>query len=182
MRKNALPIGILFMVLVVLLAGIGISYGWWTDAITVESTVNTGHLNVYWTGVQGDTNCSVGGSTADIAKVAVNNAYPGFECTVILPIKNDSSMSVWVDPYWTAATVSGPNPNLINNDHVLIEFDETVCDFGPGSDHVLFAPNERKDCPVTISIDEDMTGFQDASATYTLTLDAYQENGPNPQD
>ena len=45
--------GLLFMVLVIALAGLGVGFAAWTDSITIEGTVNTGTVDIEVVGLSG---------------------------------------------------------------------------------------------------------------------------------
>lgn len=51
--KGFKKIGILFLALVIALAGIGVGYAAWTDTITIEGTVNTGTVDLEVVGYSG---------------------------------------------------------------------------------------------------------------------------------
>lgn len=120
MRKNALPIGVLFMVLVVLLAGIAVSYGYWTETLEAQGTITTGNLNVYWDnpsavkgGAPGQATCEAwvpGGHDSNLLKVALTNLNPGAQCALSARIRNAGTVPVQVSVGEPAIT--GANPLL----------------------------------------------------------------------
>jgi len=48
-KRKFLPTGILFMLVVVALAAIGVGYGLWYKVLTIDGTVNTGSVNAVFT-------------------------------------------------------------------------------------------------------------------------------------
>jgi hypothetical protein len=101
MRKKALPIGVLFMVLVVLLAAVAVSYGYWTETIGADGTLSTGNLNVYWYpmsasvgGTPGSASCSATAPDEDTLDVVLTDMHPGATCTVITRIYNNGTVPV----------------------------------------------------------------------------------------
>jgi predicted ribosomally synthesized peptide with SipW-like signal peptide len=106
MRKKALPIGVLFMVLVVLLAAVGISYGYWSEALQAEGTLTTGNLNVYWDnasnpgtigGSPGSAACGAtvpSGHSSNLLQVTLTDMNPGATCTISADIVNNGTVPV----------------------------------------------------------------------------------------
>ena len=45
-RKKALPIGTIFMILVIALAFLGVGYALWSETLTISGTVSTGEVDV----------------------------------------------------------------------------------------------------------------------------------------
>lgn len=169
MRKTALPIGILFMVLAVLLAAIGISYGYWTDTLYIDGTLTTGHLNVYWSDWEGAPNCTLSrASDGNTLNLSVQNAYPGFSCTVTAQVRNGSTMNVNVVP----GDLQKLNDTAVNMDDDL-DVDWNDCDEAA---LLNMAPGDTAECSATISVLEGLESYQDATATYRLPLVAHQFN------
>lgn len=165
MPKNVLPIGILFMVLVVLMAGVGISYGWWTDDLALETSITMGDLDVFWSGYEGDTGCGVSRSSGlDTLFVTVSDAYPGFECTVTVGVKNASSMAVDVIPDLT------PVKNTLGDLEPFLDVDWT----DPCDGIMNMAPNATETCTAVISVSEDLEDYQGETGEYDLRLVAHQ--------
>ena len=46
LKRKALPVGTLFMILVLALAFLGIGYGLWSKLLKIDGTINTGEVNV----------------------------------------------------------------------------------------------------------------------------------------
>ena len=46
MKKKALPVGTMFLVLVIALAAVGVGYALWSETLTIQGTVQTGEVDV----------------------------------------------------------------------------------------------------------------------------------------
>ncbi len=46
MKKKALPVGTMFLVLVIALAFLGVGYAFWSETLTISGTVETGEVDV----------------------------------------------------------------------------------------------------------------------------------------
>lgn len=116
----------LALVLVVAIMMVGAGYAAWTDNIQVNTTVNTGMLDVhfvdaeqltlapYITGIVGyeeDLPADGDGQNDwDIANVTLSNLYPGATANVTLKIQNNSTIPVSMNAITdTRSTNWGPN-------------------------------------------------------------------------
>jgi len=104
----------MFVVVLIAFAITGFSYAWWTDALTISSTISTGELDVEFTGAYTTScseymQCSVGfengndaepsSSPVDYSKmsVMVDNGYPCGWCNVTFTIHNCGTIPAKVD-------------------------------------------------------------------------------------
>lgn len=175
MRKKALPIGILFMVLVVLLAGIGISYGYWSETLTAEGHFAAGNLNavflapgvseseLYTTGVG---TCNAWSSdSAHKLNISVSGVYPGYACTITTTIKNNGTVPVDLNP--------GSPPYDLVGDAGVFFVDPGTCDTLLPYD--ALAPGNTTDCWMTVGMSTGVTGYEGATGSFTATIDVQQD-------
>lgn len=109
MKGKALRIGVMFMVLIIALAAIGVGYGLWYKLLYIQGTVNTGTVDMAfwriwtWENDHGkpwvaDCNAWVEGDTLFID---IKNGYPSFECLVNYTIVATGTIPVHVySPIW----------------------------------------------------------------------------------
>lgn len=175
MRKNALPIGILFMVLVVLLAGIGISYGYWTESLQADGVLSSGELDVRW----GATNSSFGqlyygnevcnvavdGSNNNLLHITVSNLHPGSTCTLQARVVNEGTVPV---------EIVGGDANYAYGSTDLddaLEVSDLSCD------NPVVALSGYRTCSATLTMDWDAdNSTENKTAHYTAELDVVQYN------
>lgn len=119
--NKRLPLGLLAILLIVLLAGVGVAYGLWSETLTISGTVNTGEVDVGLSGplvyewvevndkpqlepkekdpyaecfaVASDTDPSDGMETIT---VTVTGAYPSYHCMVKFDVSNLGTVPVHI--------------------------------------------------------------------------------------
>jgi hypothetical protein len=127
MNKNkALPIGTIFMILVIALAVLGVGYALWSETLTISGTVSTGEVDVEFSmhdpeecvDVNGVEECPVRGEKADAADcmavfsgpdndsndddgpdlltVTVTGMYPSYHCKVSFDVTSTGNVPVHV--------------------------------------------------------------------------------------
>ena len=126
MKKKALPVGTMFLVLVIALAVLGVGYALWSETLTISGTVQTGEVDVEFSthpveecidinGVltcpepleKADAaNCTVeflGGETdpngdngANLLQVTVTGMYPSYHCKVGFDVTSTGNVPVHV--------------------------------------------------------------------------------------
>jgi hypothetical protein len=126
MKKKALPVGTMFLVLVIALAVLGVGYALWSETLTIQGTVQTGEVDVEFSthpveecidinGVltcpeppeKADAaNCTVewlGGDTdpngdngANLLQVSVTGMYPSYHCKVGFDVTSTGNVPVHV--------------------------------------------------------------------------------------
>ncbi len=102
MRKTKL----IALTMVVAIMMVGAGYAAWTDQLNINTTVNTGKLDLYFvddakfvlsrdvTGQVYYEQDKSGDNDWDIANVTLSNLYPGAKATVTLKIQNNSTIPV----------------------------------------------------------------------------------------
>jgi predicted ribosomally synthesized peptide with SipW-like signal peptide len=126
LTKKSLPVGTLFMVLVILLALLGVGYAVWSETLTISGTVQTGEVDVRFStypkeecvDINGVLNCpepeekasaancsiqwsgpdndSNGDEGYDQLLVTVNGIYPSWHCKVSFDVTNIGNVPVHV--------------------------------------------------------------------------------------
>lgn len=124
--KKALPVGTMFMVLVIALALLGVGYALWSETLTIEGSVQTGEVDVQFStydpvecvddngtltcpepAEKADAaNCTVewlgpdgdsqGDDGSDLLKVTVTGMYPSYHCKVRFDVTSTGNVPVHV--------------------------------------------------------------------------------------
>lgn len=120
--NKRLPLGLLAILLIVLLAGVGVAYGLWSETLTIDGTVNTGEVDVGFSGPYVSEWVEVNGSpqlepkekdefaecyanAVDLDKtsdgnegieITVMGAYPSYHCAVKFDISNLGTVPVHI--------------------------------------------------------------------------------------
>lgn len=118
--NKRLPLGLLAILLIVLLAGIGVAYGLWSETLTIDGTVNTGEVNIgfvdpptiaeyingkpeeKWPQEKWDVaNCEASVSTdRNTLTILAKYAYPSWTCQVTFEVESLGTVPVHVfKPY-----------------------------------------------------------------------------------
>lgn len=124
--NKRLPLGLLAILLIVLLAGVGVAYGLWSETLTINGTVNTGEVDVgfsgpyvtEWVDVNGypkweprekdryaectavATNLDPNSNGNEGITITVDDAYPSYHCAVKFDISNLGTVPVHITrPY-----------------------------------------------------------------------------------
>jgi len=110
----------LTMVVAIMLVGAG--YAAWTDTLNINTTVNTGRLDLHFvdeeklvlashvTGQVGYDQDETGDNDWDIANVTLSNLYPGATADVTLKIQNNSTIPVKMNTIMDIRSANwGPN-------------------------------------------------------------------------
>jgi len=135
--NKRLPLGFLAILLIVLLAGVGVAYGLWSETLTIDGTVNTGEVDVgfsgpyvsEWVEVNGTAQiepkekdkyaeCDAWATDLDPKSdgkegitIAVSGAYPSYHCAVKFDISNLGTVPVHITkPY---APKGSTNPSWV---------------------------------------------------------------------
>ncbi len=172
--------------LLVALAAMGIAYGLWTETLVINGTVHTGNLDVSFDpatvqataifygpdglpigdvpakakdGVICKADVSPNGNTLIIA---VDNAYPDWECKVQFGIKNYSTMPVKLHD---VQKVDGP---------LWVDTD-TGCRFGSGT--MIDPGYTGGDCDIKIrfKLTDDVPSNQEFHFSFNVTADQWNE-------
>jgi hypothetical protein len=164
MFKKSLPVGMIFIFLLVAIATMGLSYGYWTDSLAVNGTVVNGELDVEFTNLWwSDNNCTYKmDPTSHTLTITADKAYPGFWCEGSVQVKNTGTIPVKImapvvtqtgPGYWDVYTFSAPvtlNPGDVDAKGVGINF---------------MVPTSE-------------VGNEGATSTLSITLAAQQVNAP----
>lgn len=125
-----LPLAFLAILLIVLLAGLGVAYGLWSETLTISGTVNTGNVDIAfvsppsvaeyingkpeteWPKEKWDAaNCEASvSSNGNQLTILAKGAYPSWTCAVTFQVISNGSVPVHVSK---PKKISGPNwPDL----------------------------------------------------------------------
>jgi hypothetical protein len=174
MRKKALPIGVLFMVLVVLLAAVGVSYGYWTEDITAKANLDTGDLDVYWYSASTDTTGSTPGQASCSAAVhstnnnrldiALTDVHPGFQCAYTAYVYNNGTVPV---------EVQVSTSDISQDSGYVFDSSDFTMVVGPCDGPIY--PGQAKACTGSFKLKWSAgNDTQNQSASYTVTVHAVQ--------
>jgi predicted ribosomally synthesized peptide with SipW-like signal peptide len=117
LTKKSLPVGTLFMVLVILLALLGVGYALWSDTLVITGTVETGNVDMAFSpcttndeGVDpgyekdvascgcepsdGDLSDGTDDTGPDALTISIENGYPSYSCEVSYDMTNMGSIPV----------------------------------------------------------------------------------------
>ncbi|SHJ12589.1 SipW-cognate class signal peptide [Clostridium amylolyticum] len=110
---------------------VGAGYAWWTDALTIKNTVNTGDLNVKFTEARvadysGGYVTSVVKPVQDkLIEFSLENMYPGAQETLYARFDNTGSIPAVVDKVnFTSSFLKGNNVNMIKLDGTIKVYDK----------------------------------------------------------
>lgn len=179
MRKKALPIGVLFMVLVVLLAAVGVSYGYWTEDIFAKAAIDTGNLDVYWhsasTSTSGSTpgnascSASVNGSNNNRLDVTLTDVHPGFTCAYTAYVHNNGTVPV---------VVTVGSGDITHDSGYTFNSSDFSMVVGPCNGGNPINPGQTKACTGSFTLNWGAgNNTQNRSAKYTVTVHATQYHG-----
>lgn len=113
MRVHFTKVAVLFLVLAIALAGIGVGAAMWSKTLHIDGTVNTGEVNAIFTTANSTEDeefegkdvgsCSVTGAGTQTLNITINNGYPCYGCTVNFTIDNIGTIPVKVQSFNTSA-------------------------------------------------------------------------------
>jgi len=177
MNKNkALPIGTIFMILVIALAILGVGYALWSETLTISGTVNTGEVDVEFSvhdpeecvDVNGVLTCPEPPEKADVANCTVEWLGP------------DGDSEVDLGPDQLVVTIDGMYPSY----HCKVSFDVTSTGSVPV--HV-WLPEPSGDIPEWVATDfngcyEDGVQLHQGDTTGLCTMDIHFTNEQAPPE
>jgi len=112
-------IGIVFLVLVLALATLGIGYAMWDKTLDIVGTVDTGEVDAEFTTAtcaedpeaedKDVGSCSVDGAGTQMLTITVDNGYPCYGCTVDYTITNTGTIPVKVQ----SMDITNPNTDAV---------------------------------------------------------------------
>jgi hypothetical protein len=133
------------LTMVVALMMVGAGYAAWNDTLSINTTVNTGQLDLYFTGEEelvlsdyvtgsvGYEEDESGDNDWDIANVTLSNLYPGATAKVTLKIQNNSTIPVKMNKIMDTRSdnwgANGVNFNQIGASLRFFESDGTALAF-----------------------------------------------------
>lgn len=120
--NKRLPLGLLAILLIVLLAGVGVAYGLWSETLTIDGTVNTGEVDVGFSGPyvsewvevneqpqlepkEKDEFAECYAEAVDLdsqsdgkegIEITVKGAYPSYHCAVKFDVSNIGTVPVHI--------------------------------------------------------------------------------------
>jgi predicted ribosomally synthesized peptide with SipW-like signal peptide len=192
MKKKALPVGTMFLILVIALAAVGVGYALWSETLTITGTVTTGEVDVEFSqypveecvdvnGVLtcpeppekadvancvaewlGPDNDSEGDDGSDLLQVTVTGMYPSYHCKVSFDVTSTGNVPVHV---WL------PEPTGDNPEWVATDFDTCY------EDGVQLHQDQSTDpCTIDIHFNNDQAPPEGSSRTFGWTILATQYN------
>jgi hypothetical protein len=170
-KKRFLSAGILFMVLVGMLAAIGTGYALWSKTLNIEGTVNTGTVDADFDSASAsDTgtdpgydkdvaSCTVSGVNSQTLTITIDNGYPSYTCDVDFTVTNTGTVPVKVHSFDTSGVPSQLDVTL------------TGLPIGTQIDAGLEAPGD-------VHIHVNQTADQGATYTFSASIQLNQWNEP----
>jgi hypothetical protein len=190
--KKALPVGTMFLVLVIALAVLGVGYALWSETLSISGTVTTGEVDVEFSqgpvkecvDINGVLTCPEPPEKADVANctvewlgpdgdsegddgsdqllVTVTGMYPSYHCKVSFDVTSTGNVPVHV---WL------PEPTDDNPEWVATDF-ETCYEDGVQ----LHQNDSTGDCTIDIHFNNDQAPPEGSSHTFGWTILATQYN------
>ncbi|MCK4723675.1 MAG: hypothetical protein KAT75_10240 [Dehalococcoidia bacterium] len=163
MVRKFVKIGLLFLVLALTLAGIGVGYAMWDKTLYIDGTVSTGEVNMEIISVAPDDlgidpghDKDVGNTTAVIdpgaqsITVTINNGYPCYTVFVHFTVHNNGTIPVKLQ----AINVTAPPEITVDGWNGIGE---------------QIDPCEKRDNTISVHVEQ----IADELATYTFTVEFY---------
>lgn len=159
------------VVLLIALATVGVAFGYWTDNVKINGTVQNGNLNAEWFMYgYSDTNCTY---TMDSSKHTLTitgaNAMPssnaqnsGFWCEVMLGVKNSGTIPV---------KINAPVVNKTGPDYWTLYALPTTETIAAGALSTGYVQ-------INFLVPASETANEGATSTLSLSIDAVQVNAP----
>jgi hypothetical protein len=190
--KKALPVGTMFLVLVIALAVLGVGYALWSETLSISGTVTTGEVDVEFSqgpvkecvDINGVLTCPEPPEKADVANctvewlgpdgdsegddgsdqllVTVTGMYPSYHCKVSFDVTSTGNVPVHV---WL------PEPTDDNPEWVATDF-ETCYEDGVQ----LHQNDSTGDCTIDIHFTNDQAPPEGSTHTFGWTILATQYN------
>jgi predicted ribosomally synthesized peptide with SipW-like signal peptide len=189
--KKALPVGTMFLVLVIALAVLGVGYALWSETLTIQGTVTTGEVDVEFSqhpveecvDINGVLTCpeppekaevancmvnwlgpdgdSEGDDGSDLLEVTVTGMYPSYHCKVSFDVTSTGNVPVHV---WLPEA-TGDIPEWV------------ATDFDCYEDGVQLHQNDTTGiCTIDIHFTNDQAPPEGSSHTFGWTILATQYN------
>jgi predicted ribosomally synthesized peptide with SipW-like signal peptide len=182
-KGKSLPVGTLFMVLVIMLALLGVGYALWSDTLVIEGQVQTGEVDMAFspcgTNDSGTANdpgydkhvasCECARSTGSIEdpsddgydqlNITITKGYPSYSCNVTYDMTNIGTV-----PVHLYSVLAEYEPEELDVEQVCEVWDEVLLDYVPVDIGYQLHPNESVDCSIDLHV------RQEAAENDTLTL------------
>lgn len=168
-------IGIICLALVICLAGLGAAFAFWTEPLTVSSTVSTGYLQLKLTDIVPSDNYPYGDliscekivETGDSVSfdLTVTDAYPGYEGRVDFKIENTGTIPAYIEDIDFDGSPAYPSWAHIGWDDIIY------------GEYKTLDVAQSYDAFITVTIDapgDDVP--ENYSFTFTVTIQAMQWN------
>lgn len=191
-KMQTAKIGTLFLVSILALGGIGISYAAWTESVDMNVTATTGNLDFRLKDID---IVDADGATINLVKVdpyewtvTVSNTYPGWEGYLNIIHRNAGTVDLKFDSFQVlnlvgpAALKNGytikfyppgdPTPNIVgtlNEFRVKQDYDDLI-----GPYEIIVPVGGEHTSQISMELDSGITGFEDTSVTFTFRLWATQ--------
>lgn len=179
----------LALVLVVAIMMMGAGYAWWTDTLTIDTTVTTGEFDVNFIKIikehvspqlEVDPEIVDGNNVT----VTIDNMYPNSEARHTYRIKNDGSIDANLDAILVVSDDQNTVP--INMEIMLITPDETIrLVEGRFPDGTILERGKTMDLRIAFRLDYSSGNeTQGGEANYNLSLlykQEYPKANPVPQ-
>ncbi|GIV64176.1 MAG: hypothetical protein KatS3mg045_1515 [Bellilinea sp.] len=187
--NKRLPLGLLAILLIVLLAGVGVAYGLWSETLTIDGTVNTGEVNVKFGTVQieegvavngdepeseppgkeGAANCSYKitdrNTDSETLEITATGAYPSWHCFVTFDVKSTGTVPVHIY-----------QPEVASNTGLAwVEIKDCY------ENDTQLHKNESASCTILIHFTNDDGVTENNNYTFLYQIEARQWNEPRPQ-
>ncbi len=184
---------ILAFAMVIAVMMMGMAYAAWTDQLVLQTTVQTGIMDVNY--IQGDglpyieaddyVNASVSFDPADegndTLNVSISNLYPGATATLSLGIVNDSTI-----PVIGKLFVNGAEGNTLDLTKLFVSYNgqslgsvqDVIDAYKDGVDVAEFDVGQSEFVTLVFTLDPELTGDEqeNCSAAFTVKLDCRQYN------
>lgn len=185
--NKRLPLGLLAILLIVLLAGVGVAYGLWSETLTIDGTVNTGEVNVKFGDVNikegvavngkltipepsekaNAANCSYeikgAGTDSETLVITTEGAYPSWHCFVTYEVVSTGNVPVHIYQPKVASN---------HNNYSWVTFEQCY------KDDTQLHYNETAECTILIHFTNDDNLNENSVYTFLYQIEARQWNEP----
>lgn len=190
-------IGVIFLVMIMALAGVGASYATWSQSVNINGSVTTGHFDFRIGNIVVNDN---GGASISVAymdwqtwSVTVTDTYPGWKGYITVTNWNAGTVPLKFNTFqvldlvaddWTmynAYTLKfypyayGTTPNPANVYGTLYDFTTLqYYSWWLGSYEVKLMPGSTHDSLISLELDPALTGHYNSPVTFIFQLTAIQ--------
>ena len=180
-------IGTLFLVIIMALTSVGMSYASWFETVDINADVTTGELDweiISIHSINGNGATIVPTGSGDEWTVTISNVYPGWEGTMVVRHKNIGTVPLRFESFRIVDMVDPANlkslytlkfyapddsvnfGDTLNNLLVRRYYDTEF----PGVDQSAFtiAPNSWHDSKIGLELSDTLTGNYNTQITFTF--------------